>query len=174
MSNTVRLDATDNVVTAVKPLEAGTIVEETSCTTMVPRGHKIATRSLEIGEPIRKYAQVIGYASQAIAPGDHVHTHNVEFRNTDAEHEFGTDLRPVQPATKSRTMAFSCLLRRPEPIHIWPFWIGTPMSSVFRWALGDSLRPGYLRTRSVSPCRRMIWRALIYGLHRSIVKACNG
>jgi altronate hydrolase len=44
---------------------------------------------------VRKYAQVIGYASQDIAAGDHVHTHNTEFRNTEADYEFSTDLRPV-------------------------------------------------------------------------------
>ncbi len=45
---------------------------------------------------VRKYAQFIGLAHEDIAPGDHVHTHNLEFRNTEVEYEFGTDLRPVQ------------------------------------------------------------------------------
>jgi altronate hydrolase len=47
------------------------------------------------GEAVRKYAQVIGYASQDIAAGDHVHTINTEFRNTEADYEFSTNLRPV-------------------------------------------------------------------------------
>ncbi len=45
------------------------------------------------GGEIRKYAQLIGYASEDIPPGAHVHTHNVEFRNTDTAYEFGTNLR---------------------------------------------------------------------------------
>ena len=70
---------------------------------LIPRGHKIATAALAVGDPIRKYAQIIGYAAEAIAPGDHVHSHNVEFRNTDAEYEFATDLRPVEPAKTQDT-----------------------------------------------------------------------
>lgn len=91
----VRLDASDNVVTAIRALEAGTPVEGVVTTTMIPRGHKIATAAIPQGEVIRKYAQVIGYASADIAPGEHVHTQNTEFRNTEAEYEFSTDLRPV-------------------------------------------------------------------------------
>ncbi|MBT8423355.1 MAG: altronate dehydratase family protein, partial [Silicimonas sp.] len=91
----VRLDASDNVVTATRPLEVGAEVEDITSTALIPSGHKIATRAIARGAEIRKYAQIIGYASDDIAPGDHVHTHNTEFRNTDVEYEFGTDQRPV-------------------------------------------------------------------------------
>jgi altronate hydrolase len=111
MSNAVRLDPSDNVVTAIKSLEVGAEVEGHGCTSLVPRGHKVATATIAPGEPIRKYAQVIGYAARPIAPGDHVHIHNVEFRNTDADYEFSTDLRQVTPAeTKDTFMGF----RRPN------------------------------------------------------------
>lgn len=98
MSNAVRLDPSDNVVTAILPLEMGADVEGNATASLVPRGHKVATTDIPKGEAIRKYAQVIGYAAQDIAAGDHVHNHNVEFRNTDADYEFSTDLRPVEPA----------------------------------------------------------------------------
>ena len=98
MSNTVRLDASDNVVSAIVPLEIGATVENCSISVLIPRGHKVATQQIKQGEAVRKYAQVIGYAAEDIAAGDHVHTHNVEFRNTDADYEFSTDLRPVEPA----------------------------------------------------------------------------
>lgn len=103
MSNVVRLDPSDNVVTAIKPLELGADIEGQATTGLIPRGHKIATTALAVGDPIRKYAQIIGYAAQPISPGDHVHSHNVEFRNTDAEYEFATDLRPVEPAKTQDT-----------------------------------------------------------------------
>ncbi len=99
----VRLDPADTVVTATRPLEVGAAVEGTTTRALIPSGHKIATQVIAKGEPIRKYAQIIGYASQDIAPGDHVHTHNVEFRNTDGAYEFSTDLRPVDPATTPDT-----------------------------------------------------------------------
>ena len=103
MSNVVRLDPSDNVVTAIKPLELGVDIEGHATTALIPRGHKIATAVLAQGDPIRKYAQIIGYAAEAIAPGDHVHSHNVEFRNTKADYEFSTDLRPVSPAATQDT-----------------------------------------------------------------------
>ena len=104
MSLTVRLDPSDNVVTAIKPMEMGAEAEPGVATTgLIPRGHKIATADIAKGDVIRKYAQVIGYAAEDIAAGDHVHTQNVEFRNTDVEYEFSTDLRPAPNATSSDT-----------------------------------------------------------------------
>ena len=58
---------------------------------------------MRTGDPVRKYAQLIGYASCDIAAGDHVHTHNVEFRNTDMAYEFSTELRAVTPAATRDT-----------------------------------------------------------------------
>ncbi|GLQ28269.1 UxaA family hydrolase [Sulfitobacter pacificus] len=94
----VRLDRADTVVTATRPLEAGTQIEDVVTTASIPSGHKVATKAMSAGDPVRKYAQLIGYASEDIAAGDHVHTHNVAFRNTDRAYEFSTDLRPVATA----------------------------------------------------------------------------
>lgn len=95
MSNYIRLDPDDNVVTASTALEANVAVENILTTKMIPRNHKLAITPIAKGEAIRKYAQIIGYASEDIAAGDHVHTDNVEFRNTDAVYQFATDLRPA-------------------------------------------------------------------------------
>ncbi|MEM8750840.1 MAG: altronate dehydratase family protein [Pseudomonadota bacterium] len=103
MSNVVRLDVADNVVTAIVPLERGSAVEGNITTGMIPRGHKVATERVLVGEPVRKYSQIIGYANDDIEPGDHVHDHNVAFRNTDGVYEFSTDLRPVQAAEAADT-----------------------------------------------------------------------
>lgn len=103
MADTVRLDSTDNVVTAIRPLEVGHEAEGVAAAALIPRGHKMATAPIPKGAVIRKYAQVIGYAAEDIAPGQHVHTHNAEFRATDVEYEFSTDLRPVKPAAKQDT-----------------------------------------------------------------------
>lgn len=96
MKTTVRLDPSDNVVTATRALEVGAAVEDTTTTALIPSGHKIATQAIAKGGEIRKYAQLIGYASEDIAPGDHVHTQNTEFRNIDQAYEFGTNLRPAK------------------------------------------------------------------------------
>jgi arabinonate dehydratase len=95
-SFTVRLDRLDNVVTAKQPLQIG----QEGATALIPRGHKMATQPIAKGEPVFKYAQIIGYAAEDIAPGAHVHTHNLEFRNVSQSYEFATNLREAPPAEK--------------------------------------------------------------------------
>ena len=34
--------------------------------------------SIAPGEVVRRYGQIIGFATVPIAPGQHVHTHNIE------------------------------------------------------------------------------------------------
>jgi|TARA_B100000787_G_scaffold64670_1_gene47479 altronate hydrolase len=96
----IRLDRADTVVTATRILALGTLVDGVLTTAQIPSGHKVATIQMALGDPVRKYSQLIGYASCDIMPGDHVHTHNVDFRNTATEYEFSTDLRPMLPAAK--------------------------------------------------------------------------
>ncbi|WGH78903.1 UxaA family hydrolase [Jannaschia ovalis] len=99
MADTIRLDPADNVVTATRALEVGHRVEGVAAAALIPSGHKLATAAIAQGAPIRKYGQVIGYASADIAPGEHVHVQNCAFAATDHDYEFGTDLRPVAPAS---------------------------------------------------------------------------
>ena len=85
---TIRLAPSDTVVTALRPLEAGMAVEGVAVRALIPRGHKVATAAHAEGEPVLKYGQVIGYASEPIPPGAHVHVHNVAFRATEVAYEF--------------------------------------------------------------------------------------
>ena len=91
MPDAIRLDPADNVATAIRPLEIGA----EGAIELIPRGHKIALEPIPRGAPVRKYAQLIGYAGQDIAQGAHVHTQNLEFRNVDQTYEFSTNLRPA-------------------------------------------------------------------------------
>ncbi len=104
--NHVRLDASDNVVTAIRSIEAGIAVEDVQTLGLIPTGHKIATSDIKKGMPVRKYAQIIGYAAEDIAAGSHVHTHNLEFRNTDTVYEYGTDLRPLEMVPEASRDSF--------------------------------------------------------------------
>src|SRR4051812_9357450 len=74
----VRLDPRDNVIVAAVSLPTGTVLEEEGVTVSraVPMGHKIATRPIATGEAVLKFGQIIGYATQDISPGTHVHVHN--------------------------------------------------------------------------------------------------
>lgn len=106
MSDFIRLDAADNVVTVTRPTEVGHQIETVQTLSLVPRGHKVAVVPIKAGEAIRKYNQIIGYASEDIPAGEHVHTQNVEFRNTQTEYEFSTDLRPVEPVPENQRDTF--------------------------------------------------------------------
>jgi altronate dehydratase small subunit len=54
-------------------LESGTI----GLTRSIPMAHKIARVAIAAGEAIRKYGMPIGIATADIAPGAHVHVHNI-------------------------------------------------------------------------------------------------
>src|SRR5699024_8877361 len=58
-------------------------------------GHKIATYDIAAGEPVYRYGQIIGFASRAIASGDHVHIHNLEMGEFQRDYAFCTDARPT-------------------------------------------------------------------------------
>jgi altronate dehydratase small subunit len=81
VSLAIVISARDNVATALEPLAVGQIIEAGDAAVTVveaiPRGHKIALRPIPAGEAVVKYGSAIGTASSAIAPGAHVHTHNV-------------------------------------------------------------------------------------------------
>jgi altronate hydrolase len=97
MDKIVRLRAEDNVVVANRALEAGHEFGGIVLRAAIPAGHKIASCDIPVGARILKYGQTIGYAMSDIPSGTHLHTHNVEFRATDAAYQFGTNLRDVAP-----------------------------------------------------------------------------
>jgi len=90
---TLRLNPEDNVVVVLGNLEKGSEIpdEGISCINAIPAGHKLSTADIEKGAPIRKYGQIIGFASCDIARGEHVHTHNVSMGNVELDYEFGVD-----------------------------------------------------------------------------------
>ena len=79
------INAKDNVVTVVADLKEREQVfvkfqgKQTiyRCNQNIPFGHKIAITDINQDDPVIKYGQVIGIASQNIQKGDWVHTHNV-------------------------------------------------------------------------------------------------
>ena len=61
----------------------------------MPAGHKIATMAIAEGEPVRKYNQIIGFASSRIQPGEHVHVDNCAMADFDRDYAIGEDAREV-------------------------------------------------------------------------------
>ena len=89
----------DDVAVATMDLPEGMLVDTAAGTVVsagVPRGHKIAVRPVAAGAAVRKYGQSIGRATVDIAPGGHVHTHNLTMDAADRAYEFGTE-RVVLP-----------------------------------------------------------------------------
>ena len=64
----------------------------------VSAGHKLARRAIAAGEPILKFGQIIGVASQPIAAGAHVHVHNCAFSDHDRDYAVGADLDAARAA----------------------------------------------------------------------------
>jgi altronate hydrolase len=93
---TIRLHPSDNVVVAVDAVLPGAAAEGHVARSRVPRGHKMATAAIATGEPIRKYGQIIGFASCPITPGEWVHEHNAGMG--EAKGDFARDYRFAEDA----------------------------------------------------------------------------
>src|SRR3954468_10516985 len=98
----VHLRPEDNIAVAARSLSAGAQLEHQgqtlTLTGKVGLGHKVALRPIKKGEAVYKYGQIIGFASKDIAPGDHVHVHNLGADLFERDYAFCQDL-PKSPAT---------------------------------------------------------------------------
>jgi altronate hydrolase len=91
---TIRLNAADDVVIARVELAAGTtLVKEANVAvaTRVPAGHKVAVRDVDAGQPVRRYNQIIGFATRDIRAGEHVHVHNLAMGDFERDYAFAAD-----------------------------------------------------------------------------------
>ncbi len=86
----VRLHPADNVVVAPSRIAKGARIAREGVVALdsIPMGHKVATVRIATGEIVRKYGQVIGTATADIAPGTHVHIHNVAMSDLREHAEF--------------------------------------------------------------------------------------
>jgi altronate hydrolase len=114
----IRLDGDDDVAIAIRDLQAGTELRweeerarrEVTLRQPIPSGHKIALGEIHADSPVRRYGQVIGFATHDIRPGEHVHTHNLELRDFQRDHALGTASQPMAhtPPEESRTFRGYC------------------------------------------------------------------
>ncbi len=80
--------ADDDVGVAAMDLNAGEVIQavtlegepvtEITLVTDVPLSHKVAMRDMAAQKHVIEYGAPIGYASQAISTGAHVHTQNLK------------------------------------------------------------------------------------------------
>src|SRR6185312_4243185 len=91
---TIRLNPADDVVIARVELAAGTtLVKEgnVAVAARVPAGHKVAVRAVKSGQPVRRYNQIIGFATKDIQPGEHVHVHNLAMGDFERDYAFSCE-----------------------------------------------------------------------------------
>ena len=106
MTPFIRLHPSDDVVIARSQLVGGATVENFTVRGLVPAGHKVAAHDIAQGAPVRRYNQIIGFASRPIAQGEHVHTQNLDMGPDKGDfardYAFGADVKPA-PAKREAT-----------------------------------------------------------------------
>src|SRR5690349_18127831 len=108
----IRLHPDDNVVIARVPLMPGAMLgDNVAAAQRIPAGHKAAVRAIAEHEPVRRYGQIIGFASTAITPGQHVHVHNCEMGDFAKDYAYGADARPTDYVDAPATFQ---AIRRPD------------------------------------------------------------
>jgi len=102
---TIRLHPEDDVVIARMEIPAGTMLtrENVRAAVRIPAGHKIAVRAVEKGKPVHRYNQIIGFATQPIAAGDHVHVHNVAMGDFQRDYAFSSLVKKTDFVEKPAT-----------------------------------------------------------------------
>jgi altronate hydrolase len=116
----VHLRPEDNIAVAARNLEPGLEIDHEgtrlSLAKRVGLGHKLALRPIRKGEAVYKYGQIIGFASQDIAAGEHVHVHNVSAAAFERDYAFCRDCPPPPAPSEPRFfMGFDRGPERPEP-----------------------------------------------------------
>jgi altronate hydrolase len=113
-NSAIQLHPRDNVAIARVPLSAGAELHIAGLRLIaraaVPAGHKVALKHVATGETLVRYGQIIGRASKNIAPGDHVHTHNLAFEELLFDYEFPTGDIPI-PGAPADAPTFQGYLR---------------------------------------------------------------
>ncbi len=112
---TLTLHADDNTAIVKTPLVEGAEFQSNghvlTARDNVGVGHKVATAAIAQGDPIRKFGQVIGFATEPIEAGQWVHTHNVTPGELSLDYAFSSQVpEPPTPITGRTFQGF----RRPD------------------------------------------------------------
>jgi altronate hydrolase len=111
----VVLSSRDNVAIARVPLNRGVVLQlsdrhrggarQIEVLQRVQSGHKVALYDIVQGQSVLRYGSIIGFATQDIAAGSHVHVHNLAVSDLEREYEYSVDYQPVEvlPVEQRRT-----------------------------------------------------------------------
>jgi len=109
-ARTLRLSPDDNILVAGEKIDKDAATTEgVKARQRIPFGHKLAARAIAAGEPVVKFGQIIGFASQPIEAGDWVHEHNCnmgpEHGAFERDYAFSAGYQPTDfvPASEQAT-----------------------------------------------------------------------
>jgi altronate hydrolase len=95
------------VAVAARPIARGNVIDvgggPVTVREPIALGHKVAVREIGEGEPVRKYGQIIGFASKTIPAGAWVHTQNVKADLFERDYAFASEPAPALPKEEPRT-----------------------------------------------------------------------
>lgn len=111
----LRIDAVDNVAIALDRIDKG----ESICIDQgpvvaaesIPPGHKMALAAIDTGAPVIKYGHAIGRATQPIAPGQWIHSHNLKTA-LDGSRDYVYQPGPIPVGGSGETHVFQGYLRQ--------------------------------------------------------------
>ncbi|GAN68619.1 UxaA family hydrolase [Acetobacter orleanensis] len=109
----IKLNPVDEVAIAKVTIPSGSVLEDAGgvrTVTEIPGGHKVALRKIQSGDPVHKYGQIIGFATQDIEPGQHVHVQNLSMgHDFERDYAFGKGVKP--PLEVNEQLTFNGYLR---------------------------------------------------------------
>lgn len=82
MKRGMRIDPKDTVGVVLEDVVIGDEIDFNNVSIIarsaIAMPHKVALQDITMGQEIFKYGEVIGYATQPIQKGEHVHVHNLD------------------------------------------------------------------------------------------------
>lgn len=103
MPDFIHIHEKDNVAVALCPIKKGTEFEGVTAAEDIPQGHKMALKAIEKDAMVVKYGFPIGHATEDIAAGQWVHTHNMATNlSGEVEYTYNPKVQfpePLEPKT---------------------------------------------------------------------------
>ena len=162
----IRLNPLDDVLIARQPLPKGLHLqaEHIEVLQAIPAGHKVAVRAIAPGQPLRRYGQIIGFASQPIAAGEHVHVHNLAMGDFARDYAFGVDARGTPATTDDTFMGIPVDARRPKRTPVVK--LNKPHTLLSKPTCQETIAPKASGFRLVQPIHRLDMRRLRLNINR--------
>ena len=111
MKKTIVISPIDSVGVALISLKKGEEAEGVTLAEDIEKGHKFALKSINKGDKVIKYGEVIGRATADIKPGEHIHSHNMS-TGLEGTLEYSYNKKDIAPAQEYGSRKVSVYERR--------------------------------------------------------------